>query len=80
MRRSRDARRRANRQLTWALRHSKLIAPRKHEVPAPRAGFKFCPRCATRLVIKPISYDQNREIRACPACDFVSLNDPKVPC
>ena len=41
-------------------------------------GFKFCPRCATPLVIKSISYDQNREHPACPACDFVVWNDPKV--
>ncbi|MCC6174909.1 MAG: NTP transferase domain-containing protein [Chloroflexi bacterium] len=41
-------------------------------------GYRFCPRCATPLVVKPISYDQNREHPACPACDFVVWNDPKV--
>jgi molybdenum cofactor cytidylyltransferase len=41
-------------------------------------GFRFCPRCATPLVVKPISYDQNRHHPACPACEFVVWNDPKV--
>lgn len=41
-------------------------------------GFRFCPRCATPLVVRPISYDQNREHPACPSCDFVVWNDPKV--
>ena len=45
----------------------------------PHIGnIRFCARCATPLEILPISYDNNREHLACPACKFVVWEDPKV--
>jgi ADP-ribose pyrophosphatase YjhB (NUDIX family) len=41
-------------------------------------GFKFCPRCATPLEIRPVSYDNGREHPVCPNCGFVVWNDPMV--
>ncbi|MGE3909413.1 MAG: NTP transferase domain-containing protein [Chloroflexota bacterium] len=41
-------------------------------------GFKFCPRCATPLVMRPITYDANKVHPACPNCNFVVWHDPKV--
>jgi CTP:molybdopterin cytidylyltransferase MocA/ADP-ribose pyrophosphatase YjhB (NUDIX family) len=41
-------------------------------------GIRFCARCATPLELLPISYDNNREHLACPACNFVVWEDPKV--
>lgn len=35
----------------------------------------FCPRCATRLVTRPVG---NKPRRACPECGFVHFTDPKV--
>jgi 8-oxo-dGTP diphosphatase len=39
------------------------------------AEIRFCPRCATPLVTRPVS-DKPR--RACPACHFIHFTDPKV--
>jgi ADP-ribose pyrophosphatase YjhB (NUDIX family) len=36
---------------------------------------RYCPRCATPLVTRPVG-DKLR--RACPACDFIYFTDPKV--
>jgi ADP-ribose pyrophosphatase YjhB (NUDIX family) len=41
-------------------------------------GIRFCARCATPLEMLPISYDNDREHLACPACKFVVWDDPKV--
>lgn len=41
-------------------------------------GIRFCARCTTPLEVRPISYDNNREHPACPACNFVVWEDPKV--
>jgi ADP-ribose pyrophosphatase YjhB (NUDIX family) len=41
-------------------------------------GFRFCPRCATRLEIQPVSYDNGKEHPVCPECSFVVWDDPKV--
>ena len=39
------------------------------------SDFVFCPRCATRLEIRPIGH----ELRpVCPSCHFVHFRDPKV--
>ncbi len=45
----------------------------------PHVGsIRFCARCATPLEMLPISYDNNREHLACPACHYVVWEDPKV--
>ncbi|MCI0398448.1 MAG: NUDIX hydrolase [Chloroflexi bacterium] len=41
----------------------------------PRSEFVYCPRCATRLVTRPVG-DRPRQV--CPQCDFIHFTDPKV--
>jgi molybdenum cofactor cytidylyltransferase len=50
-----------------------------HEGGHPHVGgFKYCPRCATPLEVRPVDYDGGREHPVCPNCGFVVWNDPKV--
>lgn len=41
-------------------------------------GNRYCTRCATPLVVKPVDYDAGKEHQVCPACGYVVWADPKV--